>query len=738
MFLLPLLAFGSVLTAYSQTALNFGNDFAHGAVVISDQPDTSSTVTTNYQYATNFTAELFVLSNNVQSTIGVTGLDSYGFLSPTNLLADNFVEVSSSLNSVGVGSNPGLGYFPDVTGFGYFPNSSSVVIVPDNAPYNSTVVAVVTWTGNYTNFNDAFAAYTNGLAYMGILVFNQSLGYESPGELPFSIPVLASGWNSLPASPQALANDATRLNYPNTPDLIMNMLTVAPPPPPSEFTFTTNNDGLTLTITGTTDTVATVTSLAVPDAINGMPVTIIGQYAFANYYNLTSITLGTNVTTIFYYAFQNCSSLTGITFPDSVTDIDYSAFEACQGLTSLTFPPNLATISDSAFAGCENVTNISTIPASVTYIGGAAFEFCYLTAITVDPSNPDYSSVDGVLFDKLQTTLLQYPIANTNASYTIPNTVTSIGYTAFGISHYLVSVTIPNSVTSIGYAAFEDSQALTSVTIPNSVTSVGNGAFLDCASVTNIYIGSGLTSVGDPGTTSYAFSDLQALTAITVDANNPAYSSLAGVMFNKLQTTLIQYPVDNPATSYTIPNTVTNIGNYSFAGSLNLVSPTIPNSVISIGAEAFFDCPNLSGITIPASVTSIGDEAFCVCPLLTVVYALNNPPPGGISPIAFDPPTIYYLPGATNWATYSAANGIPATLWLPQATRDASFGVRTNQFGFNVNWVSGQKFVVEACTNLANPVWHPIQTNTLNGNSAYFSDPQWTNHPTRFYRVGSP
>jgi len=71
-------------------------------------------------------------------------------------------------------------------------------------------------------------------------------------------------------------------------------------------------------------------------------------------------------------------------------------------------------------------------------------------------------------------------------------------------------------------------------------------------------------------------------------------------------------------------------------------------------------------------------------------------------------------------------------------TSDASFGVRSNQFTFKINWASDMVVVVEACTNLANPTWSALGTNTIIGGSSYFSDPQWTNCPNRFYRLRSP
>ena len=103
--------------------------------------------------------------------------------------------------------------------------------------------------------------------------------------------------------------------------------------------------------------------------------------------------------------------------------------------------------------------------------------------------------------------------------------------------------------------------------------------------------------------------------------------------------------------------------------------------------------------------------------------------------------TVYYLPGTTNWGT--TFGGRPTVLWNPQAQSDASFGVRANQFGFNIIGSSNLVIVVEACTNFTNPVWQPVQTNTLNtfvgtNGSAYFSDPAWTNYPGRFYRFRSP
>ena len=150
-------------------------------------------------------------------------------------------------------------------------------------------------------------------------------------------------------------------------------------------------------------------------------------------------------------------------------------------------------------------------------------------------------------------------------------------------------------------------------------------------------------------------------------------------------------------------------------------------------------CTSLTSVTIPNSVTSIGAYAFSGCTSLTAVYFRGNTP-NSIAEDVFgysDKVIVYYLPETTGWG--SMFGGRPAVLWNPQVlSSDASFGVRAGQFGFTIIGTSGLVIVVEASVDLANPVWTPVGTNTLTGGSSYFSDPQWTNYPSRFYRLRSP
>jgi hypothetical protein len=523
-------------------------------------------------------------------------------------------------------------------------------------------------------------------------------------------PWLGAGSSDLPAkAPSAIFHQP---DMKTTWAVLLGLLLLAAPVAvQAQFTYITNSDGISITITGYTGPGGAMT---IPTSINGL----------------------------------------------TVSDIGTNAFEST-GLTSVTIPNSVTNIGDAAFGECRS-----------------------LTAITVKTNNSFYSSTNGVLFNKGQTTLNQYP-GGLGGSYTIPNSVTNIGDYAFAYTVLLSSVTIPNSVTSIGDSAFAYCPYLTSITIPKSVTSIGEYAF-ESTGLISVTIGDSVTSIGDyafaycidlasitiPNSVTSigdaAFGDCRSLTAITVKTNNSFYSSTNGVLFNKSQTTLNQYP-GGLGGSYTIPNSVTNIGDYAFA-STGLTSVTIPNSVTSIGDYAFEDSgltsvtiPNsvtsigyssfaytgLTSITIPNSVTSIGADAFYECTNLTSVYFT------GIAPIAdssvfelglgehhgvfqfYTIATAYYLPGTTGWSSTFA--GVPAVLWHPFGpSGGVSFGVQSNQFGFNFTGPVNLVIVVEAATNLANPVWIPLQTNTLTNGSLSFSDPQWTNYSSRFYRITSP
>jgi len=305
-----------------------------------------------------------------------------------------------------------------------------------------------------------------------------------------------------------------------------------------------------------------ITSVTIPDRV-----TSIGDGAFWNC-GLTNVTIGNSVTVIGRNAFCN-TSLTSVTIPDNLTEIgegafcagqlaeinvssgnsayilengvlynkdkttlilypprktgssfiipisvtsigDY-AFRGCTSLTNVTIPDSVTSIGESAFGDCTGLTNI-TIPAGVTSIEGGAFGGDSLTAINVAAGNSAYTSEDGVLYNKNKTTLIQYPAGKTGSSFTIPDSVTSIGSSAFGGTS-LTSITIPNSVTSIGDYAFCYCRSLTSVTFePTSkVTSIGESAFSDCTGLTSVIIPDSVTGIGR-----LAFAYCTSLASVTI------------------------------------------------------------------------------------------------------------------------------------------------------------------------------------------------------------------------------
>ena len=214
-------------------------------------------------------------------------------------------------------------------------------------------------------------------------------------------------------------------------------------------------------------------------------------------------------------------------------------------------------------------------------------------------------------------------------------------------------------------------------------------------------------------------------------------------------------------TNIILPNSLTSIGDRAFASCRSLTSVRIPDSVTNLGYHAFVVCRSLGNVQVGNGVTHLTQNAFGGCVVLTTVIIGNQVTNidggafwdcGNLAGIYFkgNAPatdantfaralnaTVYYLPGTTGWGP--PFGGRPTALWQPQVqTRDGSFGMRTNRFGFNIAWASGMIVVVETCTNLTNPLWSPLQTNTLAGDSFYFSDPAWTNYSRRFYRLRSP
>ena len=310
--------------------------------------------------------------------------------------------------------------------------------------------------------------------------------------------------------------------------------------------YTVNDDGKTCTITGI-GTCAD-TNLSIGGYIDGYKVTAIGDKAFKNCSNFTSVTIGDSVITIGAWTFSYCSNLTSITIPNSVTSIGLGAFARSEKLTSV---------------------YIYDIDAwcNISFDGSHANPLCMAVKF--------YLIKDGS--PELITNLV------------IPNSVTTIGEYAFYRCSNFTSLTIPDSVTTIGKCAFYLCANLTSITIPDSVTTIGGSAFKDCYKLTSVTIGDSVTTIEDS-----AFNGCSKLTSFVVDENNTAYQSINGNLYSKDGTVLVAYACGKTDTSFVVPNTVTTIGNYAFYDCYKLTSVTIGESVTTIGKYAFNSCYDLT------------------------------------------------------------------------------------------------------------------------------------------------
>lgn len=355
-------------------------------------------------------------------------------------------------------------------------------------------------------------------------------------------------------------------------------------------------------------------------------VELIDNLAFQYCDGITSVTFSSTVVEIGEYAFSYMDNLISIFVPSNVRSLGIFAFGGCSGLTSVTLSNGIVSIGEHAFYD----TPISSImiPASTTSLGGNIFAYCdNLVTISVATGNPLFSGVDGMLFNKEQTVLLECPEGK-SGSVSVPYGTIRIGDDAFSQCYKITSIVLADSLTTIGNGSFSNCK-FSSIDIPNNVTHIGYGAFSWCSDLEIISLSEKLVSIGDHA---FYYSGLRTITipdSVTYLGQYSFYNCY-DLLSITLSTNLVS--IQDGSFSYchslltiSIPQGVISIGNFAFASCTSLLSVELFEGLESIGERAFQDCHDLVTIVIPSSVTAMGDEAFYSCGSLVSVTV-----PGGI------------------------------------------------------------------------------------------------------------
>ncbi len=371
---------------------------------------------------------------------------------------------------------------------------------------------------------------------------------------------------------------------------------------------TYENRGTFIAVTDCNEEAVTVD---IPAEIDGLPVTWIDEEAFGFCRNLTAVTLPDTIEYIADEAFDFCHSLTQITIPASTVDMGQDVFNSCSRLETITvaegnpnftgadgvlFSKNMELLycypsgkKDTSYVipaqtketmDIENgyLTSV-TIPAGMDMLTGATFSECSaLTEILLDSGNTVYRSVDGVLYSVDMRTLAAYPAGAPAETFTVPEGVTEIGTYAFQNSK-LKGVTLPDSVDTIGESAFHMCKSLENIALPESLTTIKEFAFGFCNALPAIDIPDSVTELGG-----WTFVYCKNLTEIT------------------------------------IPDSVPEVGAGMFQGCEKLAKVNLPKNATNIGMFTFCDCTSLQQISLPASMQRIRNTAFKGCTALTDVY----------------------------------------------------------------------------------------------------------------------
>ena len=329
-------------------------------------------------------------------------------------------------------------------------------------------------------------------------------------------------------------------------------------------------------------------TLIIPDELDGAPVTEIGDYAFYNSEELTSIVLPSGIAKIGGHAFHGCVGLKSIAAPKGVVEIGAGAFNGCASLTSIALPERVAIIRDMTFFNCAGLKSIALSP-SLVEIGNSAF--CGCASLTSIQLPPELSTIGSDAFHS----------CTSLTSIELPEGISRIPEGSFRNCENLTSITTPQKLAEIGNAAFSGCKRLTSITLPQGLAKIGRYAFDGCASLTSITLPEGLAEMGY-----FVFHDCTGLRSVTLPQD---------------MTEIVLGTFDGCAslTSITPPRGITLVNSAAFRNCKSLTSITLPPETKVVGDQTFNGCASLTSINLPEGITTIGTEAFSGCHSLTSI-----------------------------------------------------------------------------------------------------------------------
>ena len=375
-----------------------------------------------------------------------------------------------------------------------------------------------------------------------------------------------------------------------------------------------------------------LTSIEIPDTV-----TYIGDYCFSGCNRLQKIKLSKKIQTINQRLLQGCSSLTEIEIPEGVKSIGYAAFSSCSKLTTITLPASLTSFNGTALAGLSRVkvadgnNSFKFENGMLLSKDGKTMYMALLTLTEINVPNGVVSIVGDTLSGSSATKIILPDTVSSNLSGTVFNGMNKLSTIELSSTSKNLKLVDGNLYsydgkrfikymgTSKTFTVPEGVETLVCRCITKSMTTLNLPSTLKVIEGWSLASMSGVNLLNIPAsvTTMYTYS-FHANTKLRVAESNSTYKSIDDVLIlNKAGTKVIM--ASKNATTYNIPNTVTEIGKNAFYGCSKITSITIPDSVTTIGAGAFESCSSLTEITIPQSVTSIGSDAFVYCGKLMAI-----------------------------------------------------------------------------------------------------------------------